>query len=65
MPSGSVARFKVDPQRRRSLGITHRSTSSVFDFVQGITALVRDKPHQDARLDLEAKAKTLRDQVAA
>jgi hypothetical protein len=33
--------------------------SSIFDFVQGITALARDKPHQDARLDLEGKAAKL------
>jgi hypothetical protein len=33
--------------------------ASVFDFVQGITALARDKPHQDARLDLEGKAAKL------
>src|SRR5271167_1062268 len=32
---------------------------SVFDFVQGITALARSKPHQDARLELEGKAKLL------
>ncbi|MBT1155866.1 DUF932 domain-containing protein [Aminobacter anthyllidis] len=37
---------------------------SVFDFVQGITAVARDKPHQDARLDLEAKAKKLLDRAA-
>lgn len=37
---------------------------SVFDFVQGITALARDKVHQDARLDLEARAKTLLDRAA-
>lgn len=30
--------------------------ASIFDFVQGITALARDRPHQDARLDLEGKA---------
>lgn len=30
--------------------------TSIFDFVQGITALARDKPHQDARLELESKA---------
>ena len=28
---------------------------SIFDFVQGITAVARDKPHQDARLDMEAQ----------
>ena len=32
---------------------------SVFDFVQGITALARTKSHQDARLELEGKAKRL------
>jgi hypothetical protein len=33
--------------------------ASIFDFVQGITALARDKPHQDARLELEGKASKL------
>ena len=33
--------------------------ASIFDFVQGITAIARDKPHQDARLDLEGKAAKL------
>lgn len=37
---------------------------SLFDFVQGITALARSKPHQDARLDLEGKAKKLMDRAA-
>ncbi|QJU57117.1 DUF932 domain-containing protein [Sphingomonas sp. AP4-R1] len=32
---------------------------SVFDFVQGITAIARDKTNQDARLDLEGRAKKL------
>jgi hypothetical protein len=36
-----------------------RPPESIFDFVQGITALARDKPHQDARLDLEGKAAKL------
>jgi hypothetical protein len=40
-----------------------RKPASVFDFVQGITAVARDKPHQDARLDLEARAKKLLDRV--
>lgn len=30
--------------------------TSIFDFVQGITALARSKPHQDSRLALEARA---------
>ena len=33
--------------------------ASIFDFVQGITAVARDKPHQDARLELEGKAAKL------
>ncbi|WP_026172846.1 hypothetical protein [Asticcacaulis benevestitus] len=36
-----------------------RKPQSVFDFVQGITALARGKKHQDARLELEGKAKKL------
>ena len=36
-----------------------RPPESVFDFVQGITALARSKPHQDGRLELEGKAKKL------
>jgi hypothetical protein len=41
-----------------------RKPESVFDFVQGITAVARDKPHQDARLDFEARAKKLLDRAA-
>ncbi|RWL41945.1 MAG: DUF932 domain-containing protein [Mesorhizobium sp.] len=41
-----------------------RKPESVFDFVQGITAVARDKVHQDARLDLEARAKKLLDKAA-
>jgi len=41
-----------------------RKPESVFDFVQGITAIARDKTHQDARLDLEARAKKLFDRAA-
>jgi len=33
-----------------------RPPESIFDFVQGITAVARDKPQQDARLELETKA---------
>ncbi|MFG7488839.1 DUF932 domain-containing protein [Methylorubrum rhodesianum] len=41
-----------------------RPPESIFDFVQGITAVARDKPHQDARLELEGKAKKLLDRAA-
>jgi hypothetical protein len=40
-----------------------RKPESIFDFVQGITAVARDKPHQDARLDMETKAKKLLDRA--
>ena len=40
-----------------------RPPESIFDFVQGITALARDKAHQDARLEMEGKAKKLLDRV--
>lgn len=42
-----------------------RPPESVFDFVQGITAYARGKTQQDARLDLETRAKKLLDRVAA
>lgn len=41
-----------------------RPPESIFDFVQGISAVARDKPHQDARLDMESKAKKLLDRAA-
>ena len=41
-----------------------RKPESIFDFVQGVTAVARDKPHQDARLDLEGRAKKLLDRAA-
>ncbi|WP_412065906.1 DUF932 domain-containing protein [Rhizobium sp. SYY.PMSO] len=42
----------------------HHPPESIFDFVQGITALARDKANQDARLELEGKAKKLLQSVA-
>ncbi|WP_319498752.1 DUF932 domain-containing protein [uncultured Cohaesibacter sp.] len=41
-----------------------RPPESVFDFVQGITALARTKTHQDVRLDMEGRAKKLLDRIA-
>jgi hypothetical protein len=41
-----------------------RKPESIFDFVQGITALARNKTNQDTRLDLEAKAKKLMERAA-
>ncbi|UXN57763.1 DUF932 domain-containing protein [Phyllobacterium zundukense] len=41
-----------------------RPPESIFDFVQGITALARGKPHQDTRLELEGKAKKLLESAA-
>ncbi|MBN9220182.1 MAG: DUF932 domain-containing protein [Mesorhizobium sp.] len=38
-----------------------RPATSIFDFVQGITRVARDKPHQDVRLEMEGKAKKLLD----
>lgn len=40
-----------------------RPPESVFDFVNGITALARTKTQQDARLDLEGKARALLERV--
>src|SRR6202166_1754081 len=46
------------------LGEEKRKPESIFDFVQGITALARTKTNQDTRLDLEAKAKKLMERAA-
>ena len=48
----------------RVLAEEGRPPESIFDFVQGITAVARDKSHQDARLDMEGKAKKLLDRAA-
>ena len=40
-----------------------RPPESIFDFVQGITALARTREHQDGRLDLEHRAKRLLDRA--
>src|SRR5712664_4058486 len=42
----------------------HRKPESIFDFVQGITALARTKTDQDTRLELEGKARKLLERAA-
>ncbi len=41
-----------------------RPPESMFDFVQGITAVARGKPQQDARLTMETRAKRLLEKAA-
>lgn len=41
-----------------------RKPESVFDFVQGITALARTKANQDTRLDMEEKARRLMERAS-
>ncbi|CDN51462.1 hypothetical protein [Neorhizobium galegae] len=41
-----------------------RPPESIFDFVQGITALARGRTNQDTRLELEGKAKKLLESAA-
>ncbi|WP_299404880.1 DUF932 domain-containing protein [uncultured Roseobacter sp.] len=41
-----------------------RPPETVFDFVQGITAVARSKPQQDARLTMESRAKKLLEAAA-
>ncbi|NVN12339.1 DUF932 domain-containing protein, partial [Nguyenibacter vanlangensis] len=40
-----------------------RKPETIYDFVQGITALARTKANQDVRLDLEGKARKLMEAV--
>jgi hypothetical protein len=46
-----------------ALGEEDRKPESIFDSVQGITAVARGKAHQDARLELERKARRLMDRA--
>ncbi len=46
------------------LGEENRKPESIFDFVQGITAVARSKAHQDGRLELESKARRLMERAA-
>jgi hypothetical protein len=46
------------------LGEKGRKPESVFHSVQGITAVARNKTQQDARLELEARAKKVLDRAA-
>lgn len=41
-----------------------KAPESIWDFVQGITAVARNKGYQDDRIDLERKAGKLLDKVA-
>lgn len=41
-----------------------RKPESIFDFVQGITALARTRTRQDTRLDLEGRARKLMERTA-
>ena len=50
-------------QVQKLLAEEGRPPESIYDFVQGITALARAKPHQDSRLDLENKARKLLEQA--
>ncbi|UWQ95501.1 DUF932 domain-containing protein [Rhodobacteraceae bacterium M385] len=41
-----------------------RPPESVYDFVQGVTAVARNRPQQDARLEMETRAKKLLESAA-
>jgi len=53
------SRTETDQIIKTVLYAEGRPPASVFDFVQGITAMARDKKHQDTRLMMESKAKML------
>jgi hypothetical protein len=56
---GGFSRSEISKIIETALGEENRKPESIFDFVQGITALARGKAHQDARLELEGKARRL------
>ena len=49
----------------RHLEEEQKPVRTVWDAAQAITAIARDNPHQDSRIDLERKAGALLDKVAA
>ena len=49
----------------RHLQEEQKPIRNVWDAAQGITAIARDIPHQDARVTLERTAGSLLDKVAA
>ena len=53
------SKFETSKGIETVLGEENHKPESIFDFVQGITAVARGKAHQDARLELEGKAKRL------
>jgi hypothetical protein len=57
------SKFETSKIIEAVLGEEDRKPESIFDFVQGITASARTKPHQDARLELEGKARRLMERV--
>jgi hypothetical protein len=57
------SKFETSKVIETVLGEENRKPESIFDFVQGITAVARGKAHQDARLELEGKAKRLMEGV--
>ena len=59
--SGRVAKAAA----ARHLVEEGRPVETVWDAAQAITAIARDIPHQDARIDVERKAGALLDKVAA
>lgn len=56
---GGFSRSEISKIIETALDEENRKPESIFDFVQGITALARGKAHQDARLELEGKARRL------
>ncbi|WP_342729243.1 DUF932 domain-containing protein [Bradyrhizobium sp. B097] len=56
---GGFSRSEISQIIETVLDEENRKPESIFDFVQGITAIARGKAHQDARLELEGKAKRL------
>ena len=61
----STEKPRLDPEASRSMRprTSARPPESIFDFVQGTTRLARHKTQQDARLDMEGRAKKLLDRV--
>lgn len=60
-----VSKTMADKVLETVLREEQKPMESIWDVVQGLTAVARKIPHQDARLDMEMKAGKLMDRIAA
>jgi len=62
---GGLSKFMAKAAAARHLEEEQKPVRSAWDAAQAITAIARDNPHQNSRVDIERKAGAILDAVAA